>query len=204
MKTLLNTKGKTDRGARCQRCSHGFTLLELLIAIAIAAVLMTLAAPSLISVLKTNKLSGEVNDFISSLNVARSEAVHRNSQMTMCKSSNGTSCSGEWDAGWIVFVDPANTGVVDVGEEIILVNDGLDSAQYTLRGNSNVQNRVVFSARGYGVGSNGQLAVCFDDDRDGSGDFDDQNAWVVNLSNTGRVRKLRPSDSDVSLTSCNP
>ncbi|MBV1932791.1 MAG: GspH/FimT family pseudopilin [Porticoccaceae bacterium] len=184
--------------------TRGFTLLELLVTLAIASILVTLGTPSFMAVLRTNKLSGQANDFISSLNIARSEAVHRSSQTTMCQSADGTSCGGEWENGWIVFIDPANTGVVNAGEEIILVNDGLDNARHTLQGNTNVNSTVVFDSRGYGVGSNGQLALCFDQDGDGSGDFDDQNTWVINISNTGRVRKIRPSDSSVSLTSCDP
>ncbi len=187
-----------------KKCT-GVTLVELMITIAIAAILLAAGTPNLISILKKNKLEAQANDFVSGLNTARSEAVLRNVRATMCHSSNGTSCGGEWEDGWLVFVDDGGTpGVVEAGEEIILVNDGFDHAQYTLRGNNNVDNRISFGAQGYSLGFNGQLILCFDEDSNGTGDFDDQNARVAIISSSGRIRTVRPSHGDVTLGDCTP
>jgi type IV fimbrial biogenesis protein FimT len=187
-----------------KKCT-GVTLLELMITISIAAILLAAGAPSFMQMLAKNRLEASSNDFVSSLNLARSEAVLRNVRTTVCRSSDGTSCGGEWEDGWIVFVDDGGTpGVVEVGEEIVLVNDGFDRADYTLRGNNNVSNRISFGAQGYSLGFNGQLALCYDEDHDGAGDFDDQNGRVTIISSSGRIRTVKPSDGDVSLGDCTP
>ena len=191
-------------GFQMKKCS-GVSLIELMITLSIAAILLALGAPSFMAMLNTNRLEARAGDFISSLNVARSEAVLRNTRTSMCKSSDGASCTGDWEEGWIVFVDDGeNAGVVDGDEEVILVYGGFDHASYTLRGNSNVTNRVSFSAQGYSLGFNGQLVLCFDEDQSGEGDFDDENGRVIIISSSGRIRKVDPSDGDVSLTDCTP
>lgn len=185
--------------------SAGVTLIELMITISIAAILLALGSPSFMEMLAKNRLDTRAGDFLSSLNTARSEAVLRNTRATICHSSDGSSCSGEWEDGWIVFVDDgATSGVVEVGEEIVLVNDGFDHPRFTLRGNNNVSNRITFGAQGYSLGFNGQLILCFDEDNDGSGDFDDINSRVVIISSSGRIRAVKPSDGDVSLGDCTP
>ena len=187
-----------------KKCT-GVSLIELMVTISIAAILLAMGAPSFISMLKKNKLEAQASDFTSGLNTARSEAVLRNVRATMCHSANGTSCGGEWEDGWIVFVDDGGIpGTVEAGEEILLVNDGLDHASYTLRGNNNVANRVSFGAQGYSLGFNGQLVLCFDEDNDGSGDFDDENASVTIISSSGRIRIVKPSNGDVTVVDCTP
>ena len=152
-----------------------------------------------------NKLDSMTSDFVGSLNVARTEAVRRNVSVSMCKSSNGTSCGGNWEDGWIVFDDNgAAPGTVDAGEEVLVVSDGFNRARYTLRGEGNVVSRITFDAQGYSLGFGGQLVLCFDEDGDGSGDFDDDNAAVIAISNSGRIRTLESSHVDVVLGDCIP
>lgn len=182
----------------------GFTILELLFVVAITAILVAMGVPSFVEIVKRNRIDSEVNSFVTTLNTARSEAVVRNTRTTMCRSSNGTSCTGDWEDGWIVFVDSANVGTVDGGEEILVVGDGMDRNRFTLRGNTNVSQRISFGAEGYSAGSNGQLALCYDDDNNGSGDFDDDNAKVIIISNSGRIRTLDTTDADVTISSCTP
>ncbi len=187
-----------------KKCT-GVSLIELMITISIAAILLAAGTPSFMSMLKKNRLEAQTRDFVSSLNTARSEAVLQNARATMCHSSDGTSCSGEWEDGWIVFIDDgATVGSVDITEEVILVNDGFDHAGYTLRGNNNVSNRVSFGAQGYSLGFNGQLIFCYDEDQDGTGDFDDENGRVAIISTSGRIRRVHPSDGDVTLVDCTP
>lgn len=82
--------------------SLGFTLIELMVTITIAAILMGLAVPSFTSVIISNRLTTITNELITTINLARSEAVKRGQQVTITR--NG-STSGVWDGGWILFVD---------------------------------------------------------------------------------------------------
>ncbi|QKV57365.1 MAG: GspH/FimT family pseudopilin [Dechloromonas sp.] len=75
--------------------ARGFTLIELLITFMIAAILAALAAPSFTSFIKNNRLTTTTNDLLADLALARSEAAKRGQQVTLCISTNGSSCTGE-------------------------------------------------------------------------------------------------------------
>ena len=82
---------------------RGFTLLELVVTLAVAAILVGLAVPSLDDATLAGKLSASANDLVAGVAMGRSEAIKRNAVTSMCVSSNGSSCgSGAWDQGWIV------------------------------------------------------------------------------------------------------
>lgn len=94
---------RTDR--LLARCVRGFSLVELMVALAVAAILAAIAIPAFDSFILSNRLSSYASAFSASARVARSEAMKRNLPVTLCKSSNGTSCStsGGWEQGWIVL-----------------------------------------------------------------------------------------------------
>jgi len=102
----------------------GFTLLELMTTLAIAGVLGMLAVSGYSSLVLSNRLSTNTNEFIADVSTARSEAIKRNAVTTICKSTNGTSCAttGSWTDGWIVLVDSNSDGVVD---EVVRVHQAL-------------------------------------------------------------------------------
>lgn len=95
----------------CMKTHFGFTLLELMMVIAIAAVLLTIGVPNLQTLLLNNRITSQLNSFSSSLALARSEAVKLNQRVVLCPSTDGASCASgtDWDAGWIVFVDRGGT-----------------------------------------------------------------------------------------------
>jgi type IV fimbrial biogenesis protein FimT len=83
----------------------GFTLVELLVTITVAGVLLAVAIPSFIDVTLGSKLGSYANNLVASVYLARSEAIKRNTPVTLCVSTNGTSCAtGGWQQGWIVLV----------------------------------------------------------------------------------------------------
>ena len=94
---------------------RGFTLIELMTAILVLGVLLAMAIPSYREMTRNNRVAGTQNDLITSLAIARSEALHRSRSVTVCASSNGTSCTGvaDWVKGWIVFTDAGTAGSVD-------------------------------------------------------------------------------------------
>jgi len=83
---------------------RGFTLIEMMVVLVILGILMSLAAPSFYNVLLSGKLSTYANDLALTARLARSEAIKRNGTVTLCVSSNGTTCgTGNWNQGWIVL-----------------------------------------------------------------------------------------------------
>ena len=98
--------------------SGGFTLIEVMVVVSITAILLTLAIPSMQNLIERNAIAGQVNAFIGSATLARSEAIKRNAPVVMCRSNNAESsatpscaASGtDWKSGWIVFMDRGGTG----------------------------------------------------------------------------------------------
>ncbi len=98
----------------------GFTIIELMVAIAVLGVLMGIGVPGMQSFLQNSRLTSQINLLSTSLAIARSEAIKRNDRVLICVSTNGTACEATgsgttWDEGWLVFVDRNNNSVVDLG-----------------------------------------------------------------------------------------
>ncbi|MEM7763786.1 MAG: GspH/FimT family pseudopilin [Pseudomonadota bacterium] len=129
--------------ARRVSASHadGFTLFELMLAIAVIAVIAGFAVPSFVDIVRSNRIVTDNNEIVSALALARSEAIKSGVRTTMCRSADQATCagSGGWEQGWIVFSDPANPGVVDAGEIVIRVWG-------PLQGGSTVRSSGAFNA----------------------------------------------------------
>lgn len=110
---------------------RGFTLIELVMSIAIVGILLTVGIPSFRELITNNRIVTQTNDFVSTLAHARAEAVRRNTRVTVCRSNTGTSStpscvpSSSWADGWIVFTDPSGFGTFAVGETILRVHSAM-------------------------------------------------------------------------------
>ncbi len=93
----------------------GFTLIELMVTIAVAAIMLSIAAPGMTRLIGSNRIQTEASGFVADMQYARTEAIRRGYNVTVCPSSNGTSCltANTWHSGWMVFSDRGTTGVFD-------------------------------------------------------------------------------------------
>lgn len=150
---------------RCQLLQTGFTLVECIITIAIAAVALSFAIPSFISTIQNNYAITLSQELINALQLARSEAIKRNSPVSVCatRDQNFNQCGSNWNNGWLIFVDPSGNGTYGAGSTLlktytptgsnanILPTPSLSAATYNAAGfaTSNTSNmRFQISAAG--------------------------------------------------------
>lgn len=173
------------------RSARGFTLMELLVTLAVAAVFVAIAVPSYRATINRNSVATQVNDFLTDLNYARSEAVTRGMIVRMCKSTDGTACAtaGGWQQGWIIYTDVKNDKNPTTAD--ILRVAGALGGGTTLLGNSHVKNDIHFRANGFALGNNGTIFAC---DNDGT------NLTRIKISSSGRVSTEKHSRADDTCT----
>ena len=94
----------------------GFTLLEILVAITVLALLLGIAVPNLRTTIQNNRITATANEFTSAFQFARSEALKRGVPVSVCAADTADGeddpeCGDDWSEGWMVFVDTAGVGV---------------------------------------------------------------------------------------------
>jgi len=137
--------------------SHGFSLIELLVVMAIAAVLLGIGVPNMQQYVVSSRLSTAANDFFTALNLARSEAVRRGAQVTLI--TNGAANSRDWTSGWTMFVDANSDGALSAGEEVLRVGAAQD-APMTIFGSANFGTSVAFDSSGRLTSGGGSFVIC--------------------------------------------
>lgn len=132
---------------------RGLTLLELIVTMAVAAILLAIGVPSYRYVTNANRVAGEVNTLLADMQYARAEAIKEGSDVVVCSSNGGTSCSGAatWQTGWIVFSDTNRDGSWESGEQILRVESALPGGD-TLHPAVGTTSAVQFSREGFAVG----------------------------------------------------
>jgi len=180
----------------------GFTLIELMITLAIVAILLTVGVPSLKTFMQKNRLIASTNELLSALHVARSEAIKLNKRVTVCESSNGTSCTnpgtGDWRDGWIVLADANGDGIgtgaicTNTTTDCLLrshgqISDSLLSISGVYTGGGAIS-AFTFTSRGLpkdiaGASQAGTFSICI---FDSFNTVTDSRAVILSLS--GRVR----------------
>lgn len=193
-------------GIRCIFASHavrqaGFTLLELMITVAIVGILSALAFPSFKSTITSNRLTTATNQMVTALNLARSEAVKRG-QYVVVRRTDTT-----WEKGWQVFVDlerGSNTkdNIYNANtDDLTLRSFSALSDSITLRGSTDFADFVTYTPTGQ-THAEGRLVICDSDAISG--------AKLIVVNTIGRVRIGTDADHDgvpgnddnTEITSC--
>ncbi len=136
---------------------RGFTLIEVLVTIAIVAILIRLAAPSFKSMIQSNTMSSNVNSFLADMRYARSEAIKRGGDLIMCRSDapeaaspacgTGSGPGGNgWVSGWFIFHDLNKNDTWNSGEPILRVQAPITAMDSITA--SSTTNLIKFKATG--------------------------------------------------------
>lgn len=111
----------------------GFTLIELMVTIAVVAVLAAIAFPSFQSTIRSSRVSSTNNEVLGLLSLARSEAIRSNRGGGVCGSSDGASCDGGWSGGMLAFADANGDGALSAGETVLRFVSGNPKLKITGR-----------------------------------------------------------------------
>lgn len=153
---------KPYRGGCAERpWKDGFTLVELIVTMSLAAIVLAIAVPNFQNLIRGYGLTATANDFVAFFNLTRSEAIRRGSSVSLCKTANGAACTtaGGWEGGWMVFADPNANGVIDSGEEVVKVHESLGGQSTFSSSSGTAGSLITFSGSGF-VTQSGTLALC--------------------------------------------
>jgi len=129
--------------------SRGFTLIELMITLLLAAIILALGVPGFQDIVRNNRAATQSNELVAALSLARSEAVKRGARVSLCPSTDQATCTGgtNWANGWIVFRDiAANDGAPPVVEAPPIRVWGALGGNAALDGPANVRFRALGDA----------------------------------------------------------
>ena len=132
------------------RRQPGFTLVELMVTLAVVGILAAVAVPAMTSLINGNRLAGTASELSASLQLARSEALRRSSSVTICGTSDGATCGGDWSR-WIVTGTENVTGATVVVQDASVASDAVQVAGPAAG--------IVFRSSGLIAGQE-QLTVC--------------------------------------------
>ncbi|MGI5309100.1 GspH/FimT family pseudopilin [Rheinheimera sp. WS51] len=150
---MLNKKHKKQQG---------FTLIEMMVTVAVIAITLAIAVPSFTSLINGNRLTGQANEILAALILARTEAIKQNQVMVLCHSSDATNCSAAPSTGWKGWL------VMREGGGIVIANGQINANRITTLASlslSSASDSIRFTPQGLARTAtngalNGTIRVC--------------------------------------------
>ena len=169
----------------------GFTLLELLVSLAILAVLASLAGPGLLRLVQQERSTTALNQLLSAVHLARSSAITRGAIVTLCPSADGQACAGRnrWHEGAIVFSDEDRDGRRDPEDALLRTLPGFEDASRVYWRSFRNKSYLQLDSRGMTNWQNGHFLYC-------PANRDPRLARQLILNAQARVRKAPDRDGD--------
>lgn len=176
---------------------RGFTIIELMVTVALLGVLLAVAAPSFSTFQRNAELTSFVNSLVAAINSARGEAMKRG-RYAMVVPANGAN----WSSGWIVFVDVDGTRAYEAGgSDVLILSREAPPSYLTITASAgstaaDTTPYMLFDASGYSknkAGGFGALTLSVVRNDVSSGTANSETRRVV-VSSTGRVRSCKPAE----------
>lgn len=134
---------------------QGFTLIELMVALAVVAILAMVAAPSMRTIIQNNRITTQVNSLLSDINLARSEAIKGAVNVQICTwnstaNPSNPACDGgnDWSGGRVICADRNNNGVFCDATELVRSREGLASMTLAPNAPNAAISSITFDTRG--------------------------------------------------------
>ena len=159
---------------------NGLTLIELLVALAVAAVLVTVGAPAMKSLLERFRAQDAISQWQGDLVYARQVAAAYQTSVTVCPLGGTASCDGNWSTGYTAFIDVNGNGALEVEDEALHQRSAIDSRDSV---NPNAPQQFRFNDEGFSEDP-GTLVYC-------PGTSDNALSRGLSVSSTGQTRQLK-------------
>jgi type IV fimbrial biogenesis protein FimT len=182
------------------KTQDGFTIIELMMTLAIAAVILTQAVPSFTGMIANNRLITQTNDLVADVNLARSEAVARGVRVVLCNSADsrvaGATCNGTaqtWTTGWLMYADDDASGAYEIANDTLIRIGQPSHSTITVMANAAGNTDLQYNSDGTAneAGNTVIFAIC---DENGA-----TNGRQINVNGVGRPRLI-----STSIASCTP
>jgi type IV fimbrial biogenesis protein FimT len=143
----------------------GFTLVELVVVCTIVGILLAIGVPSYRYVTTANRVASEINGLLGDLQFARSEAIRQGQRITVCPTSDGTTCqttNNSWKTGWLVFTDLGTPGVINTTTDQVLRKQSSFTSLDTLTIDNSIQ-YLSFNRNGFMMNAAGGVTFTLHD-----------------------------------------
>lgn len=204
-----NSCSEYDMKYKLYKKNQGFTLIELVMVMAIVAIVLAVGIPSMQSMARTSYTPTLSNEFLKALAMARNEAIKRGYPVYICSTVNPTAASPacslagstNWEDGWLMMLDEDDDGdFTDQAENPLLVHEAIRS-DYSLNGEPAVKNLIGFQATGFATQA-GNVVLC--NSHVVTFSTDKKYARVIAVNGSGRSRVFKATSNAITVSSCIP
>lgn len=168
---------------------NGFSLIDLIVSLAIAGILFGAGLPSFYSLLERHNTTLAINKMVGAINYTRINAVTSGNTVTLCPRTEVLDCGKDWSLGAIVFRDLNSNGKIDGNETVLRVFDKFKTQSKATWVSFGSNNYLRFRADGTTIGQNGSFTYC-------PPNKNEKFAHQIIINRTGRVRLAEDLNGD--------